>query len=507
MNILELQNITKRFPGILANDSINLSVRKNEVHALLGENGSGKSTLMSILFGMYSMDAGEIYLRGKQEHITNPHIASDLGIGMVHQHFQLIDAFTITENIVLGVEPKKSLGRINLSTANKKIEQLSERYSLAVDPTARVQDISVGMQQRTEILKLLYRNAEIMILDEPTAVLVPSEIEELMQIIEILINDGKTIILITHKLNEIKRVAHRCSVLRKGQYIGTVHVNEVDEEALARMMVGRPISFDVQKSPHKPKKDPILDVKSLLVRDSRGLVAVKDCNIRVHPGEIVGIAGVEGNGQRELVEALVGDRPVEGGQIQFKGEDITHASIRYRIEAGVGLIPEDRQRDGLVLNFLLYENLAMKRYYQQDYSPHGMLDIERMTAFSDTLIKGFDIRCGNAGNTLTRSMSGGNQQKAIIAREIQKSPELLIVVQPTRGLDVGAIEYIHARIVEERDKGRAILLVSMELSETLDLSDIIAVMYNGHIIDTLPAKQVSHTELGLMMIGKNNGHT
>lgn len=500
-NIVELRGITKSFPGVLANDNIHLALRKGEIHALLGENGSGKTTLMSILFGLYVPDSGAIFIREKEEIISNPQIAYKLGIGMVHQHFQLIDRFTVTENIILGIEPMRSMWRIHIHDAAKKIKALSVKYNLEIDPYAKIQDLSVALQQRVEILKMLYRNAEIMIFDEPTAVLVPSEIEELLKILKNLIAQGKSVLLITHKLNEIKKSADRCSVLSKGKYIGTVQVKDTNEKELAHMMIGRDVNFTVHKKPSRTG-DTILKIHKLSALNHFRKQILTDVSLEVRAGEILGIAGVEGNGQIELVDIIMGTRKLQDGQILVKNTPVTHQSIRHRIEMGIGHIPEDRQKHGLILDFSLSENLALKNYYFAPYSHHGMLLKDTFDTNATRLISEFDIRAGRGKDTTVKSMSGGNQQKVIVAREINKSPSLLLIVQPTRGLDVGAIEYIHARIVEERDKGHAILLVSMELEEILSLSDRIAVMFNGHIINTFKNGTIDQTTLGLMMIGK-----
>lgn len=501
MNIVEFNNITKTFPGVVANDNISLQLAQGEIHALLGENGSGKSTLMNTLFGLYTPDSGTIRIRGKAQSIDNPQVASKLGIGMVHQHFQLIDRFTVTENIILGIEPTKSFQYIDINTAAEKIRTLSINYGLEIDPYAKIQDLSVSLQQRVEILKMLYRNAEIMIFDEPTAVLVPSEIIELLEIMRNLIKDGKSIFLITHKLNEIKQIAGRCSVLSRGKYMGTVQVEDTNEQELAYMMVGREVELSIQKKPMNTAHT-ILEVKSLKVQDKTHKSIVENVSLKVQAGEVLGIAGVEGNGQIELIETIMGVRKITQGEILLENRDIHTLSIRERIESGMGLIPEDRQKHGLVLDFSISENLGLKNYYFPPYSNHYLLQFDVFDTTAKQLIDEFDIRAGEGINTAVRSMSGGNQQKVIIAREIHKSPKLLLIVQPTRGLDVGAIEYIHHRIIEERDKGHAILLVSMELEEVLSLSDRIAVMYNGSIVDTLENKNIDPTTLGLMMIGQ-----
>ncbi len=502
--VIEMTGITKVFPGIKANDKVDLHVREHEIHALLGENGAGKSTLMSVLFGLYQPEEGTIKIRGKEVKITDPNVANSLGIGMVHQHFKLVDNFTVTENIILGMEPKKSLGRIDIEKAAKRVKELSEKYGLRVDPYAKIEDITVGMQQRVEILKMLYRSADILIFDEPTAVLTPQEIEELMGIMRELVKEGKTIVLITHKLKEIKQVADRCTVLRRGKYISTVDVADADEKQLAEMMVGRPVNFVVEKGKAKVG-DVVLKVENLNVLDNRKLPAVRNLSFSVRAGEILCIAGIDGNGQTELVEALYGLRAVESGQIIHDGHDITHKSIRERVEGGIGLIPEDRHKHGLVLDFRLDSNMVLLDYYKEPFQKNGLIQFDEIKKQSDRLIEEFDVRSGEGSETIARSMSGGNQQKAIIAREIDRSPNLLIASQPTRGLDVGAIEYIHKRLVEERDKGRGILLVSLELEEVLNVSDRIAVIYEGEIVGIVDAKKTNANELGLMMSGSKRG--
>lgn len=497
--IIEMINIRKEFPGIVANDNITLQVKPGEIHALLGENGAGKSTLMSVLFGLYQPEAGKIKVRGKEVKITNPNIANDLGIGMVHQHFKLVHNFTVTENIILGMERVKN-GKLDIDSAAKRIEELSKRYKLTVNPHAKIEDISVGMQQRVEILKMLYRNAEILIFDEPTAVLTPQEIEELMNIMKNMAAEGKTIIIITHKLKEIKAVADRCTVIRKGKSIATVDVKETSEEKMAELMVGRHVSFKVDKKPANPGKE-VLRIENLNVKDNRGIKAVKDVNLTVRAGEILGVAGVDGNGQTELIEAITGLRNIESGRIFINDTEISNLPVRKRNEAGLGHIPEDRHKHGLVLEFSLEDNMILETYYKEPFSNKGILNREKIRSYAEDLIKQFDVRSGQGATTVTRSMSGGNQQKAIIAREVDRSPEVLVVAQPTRGLDVGAIEYIHKRIVQERDKGKTILLFSLELDEILNLSDRIAVMYEGEIVGIVNASETNENELGLMMAG------
>jgi len=497
--VIEMLDITKDFPGIRANDSVTLRVEKGEIHALLGENGAGKSTLMSILFGLYQPNSGTIRIHGKEVHVTDPKVATKLGIGMVHQHFKLVHNFTVTENIILGMEPTRN-GVLNLKTAAEKVRSLSELYGLNVDPSAKIEDISVGMQQRVEILKMLYRDAELLIFDEPTAVLTPQEILELMGIMRRLIKEGKTILLITHKLKEIKAVADTCTVLRRGKTIGTVQVADTDEAQMAEMMVGREVNFTVDKGPANPGET-VLSIEDLCVKNAKGLLGVKHLSLQVRRGEILGLCGIDGNGQTELVQAITGLTKIESGRILLRGQDLAHMTIKRRLDSGLGHIPEDRHKHGLVLDFRLDENLVIHDYGRAPYSHYGILDFKAIRKHSDKLIKEFDVRSGEGSATPTRSLSGGNQQKAIVAREIDRSPEAFVVAQPTRGLDVGAIEYIHKRIVEERDKGKGILLVSLELDEILDLSDRIAVIYNGEIAGIVDAKATDEYELGLMMSG------
>jgi simple sugar transport system ATP-binding protein len=497
--IVEMLNITKRFPGILANDDISIHLREREILALLGENGAGKSTLMSILFGLYRADSGTVRLKGREVHITNPNVAGELGIGMVHQHFKLVHNFTVTENIVLGLEPRRGLV-VDLKSAAQRIEELSRTYGLNVDPHARIEDITVGMQQRVEILKMLYRDAEVLIFDEPTAVLTPQEIDDLKLIMRNLVAEGKSIILITHKLKEIKAIADRCTVIRRGKVIGTVDVADSDEAEMAEMMVGRAVSFAVDKAPREGG-DVVLDISGLNVLSSRKLPAVKDLSLQVRYGEILGLAGVDGNGQTELVEALTGLRKSQSGKILLKGVDITDASVRARIRSGMAHIPEDRQRRGLVLDYSMEDNLVLEIYGIQPYSRRGFLDRRAIREHADKLMDDFDVRAGEGPLAVARSLSGGNQQKAIVGREIDHNPDLLVAVQPTRGLDVGSIEYIHKRLVEQRDKGKAVLLISLELDEIMDLSDRIAVISHGSIAGILDPKSVTEAEIGLMMAG------
>lgn len=498
--IIEMVNITKEFPGIIANDNITLNLKRGEVHALLGENGAGKSTLMSVLFGLYQAEKGEIRKNGKVVKINNPNDANALGIGMVHQHFKLVEIFTVLENIILGVEPN-TMGFLQKADARKKVVELSEKYGLKVNPDAVIEKISVGMQQRVEILKMLYRDNEILIFDEPTAVLTPQEIEELLQIMRGFADEGKSILFITHKLNEIMQVADRCTVLRKGKYIGTVDVKDTTKEELSKMMVGRDISFSVDKDQAEPK-EVVLSVRNVTVPSkTHKNNAVKDVSFDVRAGEIVCLAGIDGNGQTEFVSALTGLEKMSSGTILLKGKDITKASIRGRSVAGMSHIPEDRHKHGLVLDYSLEENLILQRYWQPEFQKNGFLKFDAMRKYAEGLIERFDIRSGQGPVTAVRSMSGGNQQKAIIAREIDKKHELLVAVQPTRGLDVGAIEYIHRQLVERRDAGKGVLLVSLELDEVMDVSDRILVMYEGEIVGDLDPKSITVEELGLYMSG------
>ncbi|PEI78271.1 heme ABC transporter ATP-binding protein [Bacillus wiedmannii] len=496
--VIEMNNITKVFPGIVANDDITLQVKQGEIHALLGENGAGKTTLMNVLFGLYQPEQGEIKIKGKPVKITNPNIANDLGIGMVHQHFMLVHNFTVTENIILGNEPKKN-GKIAVEEAAKEIKQLSEQYGLAVDPHAKIEDISVGMQQRVEILKTLYRGAEILIFDEPTAVLTPQEIHELIQIMKKLVQEGKSIILITHKLKEIMEVCDRCTIIRKGKGIGTVDVAETDEHKLAELMVGRQVNFKTEKIEAKPMEE-VLSIANLIVHDTRKLPAVKGLDLTVRAGEIVGIAGIDGNGQSELIEAITGLRKVESGSIAIKGKEITNWPVRRITEEGIGHIPEDRHKHGLVLDFSVRDNIVLQTYYKNPFSKKGILNFSKITEKAKALIEQFDVRTPSE-QTLARALSGGNQQKAIIAREVDRNPDLLIAAQPTRGLDVGAIEFIHKKLIEQRDNGKAVLLLSLELDEILNVSDRVAVIYEGKIVAIVNAKETNEQQLGLLMAG------
>ncbi len=495
--VIEMVGIRKEFPGIVANDDITLQVREGEIHAILGENGAGKSTLMSILFGLYHADRGVIKVRGKEVHIKSPNDAFSLGIGMVHQHFQLVHNFTVAENIILG---KEGGFVYDVRKASEKIREISERYGLSIEPDMNIEDITVGMQQRVEILKMLYRDADILIFDEPTAVLTPQEIEELMDIMRNLAAEGKSIILITHKLDEIKAVADRCTIIRRGKLVGVVDVASTTASDMAAMMVGRPVSFHTEKAPSVPGEK-ILEIRNLSVMNSRHVPGVKDFSLTVHGGEIVGIAGVDGNGQSELIEAITGLRPVASGTILFRGTDMTSMSVRKRNELGLGHIPEDRQKRGLILGAALTSNMVIKEFYKEGFSHHGILDYPAIRDYTDAIISEFDVRSGEGADSLAGKLSGGNQQKAIIGREITSDPELLIAVQPTRGLDVGAIEFIHRQLVQERDKGKAVLLVSFELDEIFNLSDRIAVISGGRLIDIVNTDETDSHAVGLMMAG------
>lgn len=498
---IEMLNITKRFPGIIANDNITLQLKKGEIHALLGENGAGKSTLMSVLFGLYQPEEGEIRKDGQKVEIKDPNDANALGIGMVHQHFKLVECFSVLDNIILGVETTKG-GFLKKDEARKKVVALSEKYGLFVDPDALVEDITVGMQQRTEILKMLYRDNEILIFDEPTAVLTPQEIQELMEIMKSLAAEGKSILFITHKLAEIMQVADRCSVLRKGKYIGTVDIKDTTPEKLSAMMVGRDVNFVVEKKPCEPG-EVVLDVQGMTVASKHHKNnAVNNVSLQVRRGEIVCIAGIDGNGQTEFVYGLSGLEPLKTGKIIMNGQDITHASIRNRMTSGMSHIPEDRHKHGLVLDYSLEDNIVLQRYFEPEFTNKaGFLKRKSIREYANRLIEQYDVRSGQGAITKARSMSGGNQQKAIIAREIDKNPELLIAVQPTRGLDVGAIEYIHKQLVAQRDAGKGVLLVSLELDEVMNVSDRILVMFEGEIVGEFDPKEVTVEELGLYMAG------
>ena len=496
--VLELRGITKQFPGVLANDHIDFDLRRGEVHALLGENGAGKSTLMSILYGLYTADSGEILMNGSPVTISSPKHAIELGIGMVHQHFMLIPVMTVTENIVLAQEPRHAGVLLDYDAAAKRVRELSESFGLAVNPHARIQSITVGQQQRVEILKALYRGAEILILDEPTAVLTPQEAQELFQIINELKAQGKSIVFISHKLNEVLEIADRISVLRRGKLIETIPREGATEAGLARSMVGREVLLRVDKAPATPG-EPLLQVDDLVVRDDRGLEAVRGVSFEVRAGEIVGIAGVDGNGQSELIDALTGLRHPASGSIRIGGEELSRATAREALDAGMGHIPEDRQRRGLVLDFNLAENLVLHDYGREPFSRLGWINPRNWFRWARDLLQEFDVR-GGGPTTRGGSLSGGNQQKVVIAREVSRNPSVLIAAQPTRGLDVGAIEFVHRRLVEQRDAGKAVLLVSLELEEIVSLSDRILALYEGRIVAEFPP-DASEEEIGIAMIG------
>ncbi|HEW0084414.1 TPA: ABC transporter ATP-binding protein [Streptococcus pneumoniae] len=501
-NVIEMRDITKVFGGFVANDKINLHLRKGEIHALLGENGAGKSTLMNMLAGLLEPTSGEIAVNGQVVNLDSPSKAASLGIGMVHQHFMLVEAFTVAKNIILGSELTKN-GVLDIAGASKEIKALSERYGLAVDPSAKVADISVGAQQRVEILKTLYRGADILIFDEPTAVLTPSEIDELMAIMKNLVKEGKSIILITHKLDEIRAVSDRVTVIRRGKSIETVEIAGATNADLAEMMVGRSVSFKTEKQASKPK-EVVLSIKDLVVNENRGVPAVKNLSLDVRAGEIVGIAGIDGNGQSELIQAITGLRKVESGSIELKGDSIVGLHPRQITELSVGHVPEDRHRDGLILEMMISENIALQTYYKEPHSKNGILNYSNITSYAKKLMEEFDVRAASE-LVPAAALSGGNQQKAIIAREIDRDPDLLIVSQPTRGLDVGAIEYIHKRLIEERDNGKAVLVVSFELDEILNVSDRIAVIHDGKIQGIVSPETTNKQELGVLMAGGNLG--
>ena len=498
--VIEMLHITKEFPGIKANDDITLQLKKGEIHALLGENGAGKSTLMSVLFGLYQPEKGEIFYNGKKVEIRNPNDATALGIGMVHQHFKLVEVFTVLDNIILGAETTK-LGFLQKKQARAKVKALSEKYGLHVDLDAKVEDITVGMQQRVEILKMLYRDNDILIFDEPTAVLTPQEIDELMATMREFAKEGKSILFISHKLNEIMAVADRVTVLRKGKGIGTIETKNTTAQELSNMMVGRPVQLQVSKTPAKPG-EVVLKVENLTApsRVHKNKNAVNGVSFEVHAGEILCIAGIDGNGQTELVSAITGLGKINGGKVTLCGEDISKASIKERSK-NMSHIPEDRHKHGLILDFSLEDNMVLQRFKEPQFQTHGFINRPAVREYSDKLIEKFDVRSGQGSETIARSMSGGNQQKAIIARELDRNKELVMAVQPTRGLDVGAIEFIHAQLVEERDEGKAIMLVSLELEEVLSLSDRILVMYEGEIVGELDPAKTTAQELGLYMSG------
>ena len=499
--VIEMNHIRKEFPGIVANDDITLQLKKGEIHALLGENGAGKSTLMSVLFGLYQPEAGEIKKDGEVVKINNPNDATALGIGMVHQHFKLIDVFTVMDNIILGAETVGALGFLKKKEAREKVKALSEKYGLKVDVDAKVEDITVGMQQRVEILKMLYRDNDILIFDEPTAVLTPQEIDELMEIMRGFAREGKSILFITHKLNEIMAVSDRVTVLRKGKYIGTVNTKDTNKQELSNMMVGRPVQLELHKKEAQPKET-VLKIEGLTVPSKiHKNNAVNNVSFEVRAGEIVCIAGIDGNGQTELVFGLTGLEKASAGKITLCGEDISKASIRKRAQTGMSHIPEDRHKHGLVLSYTLEQNLVLQKYKEPRFQNHGFIKFDEVRNYAEKLIEDYDVRSGQGPVTVSRSMSGGNQQKAIIAREIDRDEPLLVAVQPTRGLDVGAIEHIHNQIIAERDKGHAVLLVSLELEEVMGLSDRILVIYEGEIVGEVDPKKTTPEELGLYMSG------
>ena len=504
-NVIEMNHITKKFGDFKALDDVTLHVEKGEIHALLGENGAGKSTLMSVLFGLYQPEDGEIYINEKKEDINNPNIANDLGIGMVHQHFKLVHNFTVLENIVLGHETVNA-GFLKMTEARKKVVELSKNYKFNINPDAYISDITVGMQQKVEILKMLYCDNDILIFDEPTAVLTPQEIDELMEIMKQMAKEGKSIVFITHKLNEIKAVADRCSVLRKGKYIGTVDVKSTSKEEMSEMMVGRKVNLNVYKK-EQQASDTVLEVKNLTIKDQihAGKNAVSNVSFTARKGEIVTIAGIDGNGQSELVYGITGLIHVESGQIILNGKDITNESIRKRCLDGMAHIPEDRHKFGLVLDYTLAQNLVLQTYYDDRFQKNGFIKFDEISKYAKKLIEQYDVRSGQGEESIVRGMSGGNQQKAIIARELDRDPDIVIAVQPVRGLDVGAIEYIHKKLVEQRDKGKVVLLVSFELDEVMNLSDRILVMYEGEIVADIDPKTATTQELGLYMAGTKRG--
>jgi simple sugar transport system ATP-binding protein len=495
---VEMKNITKRFPGVLANDNVDFELKKGEIHALLGENGAGKTTLMNCLYGFLQADEGEIFIDGKKVDVTDPNVAIEHGIGMVHQHFMLVPPFTVTENIVLGMEPTENK-MIDYKKARKDVNEISEKYGLQVDPDAKVEDITVGMQQRVEILKALYRGADILILDEPTAVLTPQEVEELVKIMESLTDEGKSIIFITHKLKEVKAIADRVTVIRSGKWIDTIDTDSATTDELANMMVGREVILEVEKEKANPG-EVVLEVEDLYAKDNRGIMALNGASFDVKRGEILGIAGVDGNGQTELTEVLTGLREKESGTIRFKGREIKTPQTKRLFEEGISHVPEDRQRRGLIMDFSLAENLILGRHDRKPFAKGMNLNSKSIKNEAKRLIQEFDVRTPNE-NVMAKSLSGGNQQKLIIAREFDREPDLLVASQPTRGIDVGAIEYIHNKLVEQRDNNKAILLLSLELDEILALSDRVAVIYEGEIVDILDVEDATEEKLGLMMAG------
>ena len=496
---IEMLNITKEFPGIKANDNVTLKVKQGEIHAILGENGAGKSTLMSVLFGLYQPEEGIIKVNGNEENIINPNVANKLGLGMVHQHFKLVHNFTVTQNIILGVEPMKR-GFLDVDASISEIKELSVKYGLEIDPDSIIEDITVGMQQRVEILKMLYKHNDILIFDEPTAVLTPQEIDQLMEIIRQFKKEGKTIIIITHKLDEIKAIADSCTILRKGKSVKTVEVKSTSKEELARLMVGRAVKFEVEKGPAKPA-EVALKVENLEMVNDHGIRRLKDVSFEARKGEILTIAGIDGNGQTELVYALTGLLRNYKGNIYLNDELISHDSVRERTMKGLGHIPEDRHKHGLVLDFDLANNMVLQQYFTERFQSKSFLKFKEIYSYADELIETFDIRSGEGSKSSARGLSGGNQQKAIVAREISRDPDVLIAVQPTRGLDVGAIEFIHKRLIEHRDAGKCVLLVSLELEEVLGVSDRILVMFEGEIVAEIEGSKADRNEIGLYMSG------
>ena len=501
--VIEMNHITKKFGAFKANDDITLQVKKGEIHALLGENGAGKSTLMSVLFGLYQPEEGQIKMNGQEVKINNPNDANMLGIGMVHQHFKLVHNFTVLESIVLGHETVKN-GVLKMEDARKKVMELSEKYKFKIDPDAYISDITAAMQQRVAILKMLYCENEVLIFDEPTAVLTPQEVNELMKVMLQLVQEGKSIIFITHKLNEIKAVANRCSVLRKGKYIGTIDVAQTSKEEMSEMMVGRKVNFVIDKKEMNPG-EPVLEVKNMTIHSKNKKDSVKNVSFSVRKGEILTIAGIDGNGQSELVYGITGLMPIDEGEIFLNQKNITKESIRQKCLDGLAHIPEDRHKDGLVLDYTLQENLVLQTYYTKEFQNRGFLKFDAIRQYAKKLIEQFDIRSAQGEDSMVRGMSGGNQQKAIIARELDRNPEIVIAVQPVRGLDVGAIEYIHKQLIAQRDSGKAVLLVSLELDEGMNVSDRILVMYEGEIVADLNPKNTTVEELGLYMAGAKRG--
>ncbi|KOR25610.1 ABC transporter ATP-binding protein [Clostridium sp. L74] len=496
--VIEMKGITKVFPGTIANDNVNFDLNKSETHVLLGENGAGKTTLMNVLYGLYQAEKGEIFVNGKKVNISEPNDAIKQGIGMVHQHFMLVHNFTVAENIVLGIEPKKGL-KIDINKAIEDVEEISKKYGFSIDPKSVIEDISVGQQQKVEILKALYRGAEILILDEPTAVLTPQEIDELGIIIDNLKKQGKSIILITHKLKEVMKMSDRVTIIRRGKVTGTVNTKETNIDELAELMVGRKVNLQIDKKFQNLGKE-ILKVENLQAKDKRGVAVLKGVNLSVRSGEIVGLAGVDGNGQSEFIEVITGLRKAKAGSINLNGEEIINKSSRQIIDKGVGHIPEDRHKRGLILKYSLYENAVLGKHHKSPFSKGIVMNYKAIREHCNTLIEEFDVRTPN-DEVNASALSGGNQQKLIAAREISKDPDLLIASQPTRGLDVGAIEYIHKRLVKERENGKAVLLVSLELDEILSLSDRIAVMYDGKIVKILDRKDATEQKLGILMAG------